>query len=173
MKVYGPYRRKDGRQHVIVINDDGSRRTVSYPKWLVEQRTGRLLSSNETVDHIDKNIDNNDDSNLQVLDRAEHIALDVRRRKTPESLTCSWCSRGFVPTRNQISTRSKNHGKFCSKACSGKYGKHVQSGGKRTKPVVIEHPGYYTLKQEPHYRKVLSGDDDIGETFDNGNSEGT
>ena len=37
MKIYGPYTRKeDNRQHVIII-DGEKRRTVSYPKFLMEQ----------------------------------------------------------------------------------------------------------------------------------------
>jgi len=47
MKVYGPYTRKDGRQHVILY-ENGTRKTVSYPKYLLETKLGRPLDSNET-----------------------------------------------------------------------------------------------------------------------------
>jgi hypothetical protein len=45
MKIYGPYTRKDGRKHVIVHYDGGRIRTVSYPKWLMEQHLGRELEA--------------------------------------------------------------------------------------------------------------------------------
>jgi hypothetical protein len=43
MKVWGPYKRKDGRQIVIVVERNGKRRTVSYPKWILELQLGRKL----------------------------------------------------------------------------------------------------------------------------------
>ena len=66
MKVYGPYTRKDGRQHVVLY-ESGVPKTVSYPKFLLEQKLGRSLNADETCDHIDNDYTNNDVSNLQVL----------------------------------------------------------------------------------------------------------
>ena len=37
MKVYGPYKRKDNRKHVVIVHDNGSRQTQSYPRYLMEQ----------------------------------------------------------------------------------------------------------------------------------------
>lgn len=83
MRVHGPYKRKDGRQIVIVVENKGLRRTVSYPKWLMEVQLGRKLDPNlETVDHIDSNFDNNDLSNLRIVPRPEHSADDTRRAKS-------------------------------------------------------------------------------------------
>lgn len=65
--VYGPYQGKDGRFRVIVNG-----KTVSYPKYLVEQTLGRDLDKNETVHHIDGNPANNSLDNLQVISRKEH-----------------------------------------------------------------------------------------------------
>lgn len=65
--VYGPYQGKDGRFRVIVNG-----KTVSYPKYLVEQTLGRKLDKNETVHHIDGNPANNSLDNLQVISRKEH-----------------------------------------------------------------------------------------------------
>ena len=56
MKVYGPYEMKSGRLYVTIRYDDGRQRTVSYPKFLVEQELGRELGPDETVDHIDRTL---------------------------------------------------------------------------------------------------------------------
>jgi len=74
MQIFGPYKRKsDGRQIVIVVEPNGRRRTVSYPKWLMEQHLGRKLDPNEeTVDHIDSNFDNNNLDNLRIMPRKNH-----------------------------------------------------------------------------------------------------
>lgn len=65
--VYGPYQGKDGRFRVIV-----NRKTVSYPKYLIEQSLGIKLDKNETVHHIDGNPANNSIDNLQVISRRKH-----------------------------------------------------------------------------------------------------
>jgi hypothetical protein len=54
-KVHGPYtRQQDGRQHVVVVFVDLSKKTISYPKYLMEQKLGRELDPDlETIDHID------------------------------------------------------------------------------------------------------------------------
>lgn len=74
MKIQGPYKRKDGRKHVIyydpVIN---LRRTVSYPRHLMMVHLDRELEYWETVDHIDEDFTNDDMDNLQILTRAENI----------------------------------------------------------------------------------------------------
>lgn len=41
-KVYGPYLRKDGRKHVIIVYGDGHKRTVSYGRLVQLGRIDRL-----------------------------------------------------------------------------------------------------------------------------------
>ena len=54
-KVYGPYRKSDGRQ-IVIIKDINGTRTVSFPKYIMEEHLGRELHPDkETVDHIDFN----------------------------------------------------------------------------------------------------------------------
>ena len=64
IKVYGPYTRKDGRQHVILVHEDLSRQTMSYPKYLMEQHLKRALLASETVDHINNDFTDNRIENL-------------------------------------------------------------------------------------------------------------
>jgi len=75
MKIYGPYTRADGRKHIIKYDPStGSRKTVSYPKHLMEKYLGRALLPTETVDHIDDNFYNDDINNLQVISRGANVA---------------------------------------------------------------------------------------------------
>lgn len=127
-KVFGPYRRNDNRQIVIIINDDKTRRTVSYPKFLMEEHLGRVLDPNlDTVDHIDRNHDNNDINNLQLLERKEHSALDTRRVKLIDCV-CSLCNKKFQRSPRLIRDKSKKgaRGIFCSRSCAGRYARKLQ-----------------------------------------------
>lgn len=127
-KTYGPYRRSDGRQIVIILNDDGTRRTVSYPKFLLEQHLGRELDSDtETVDHWDSNMHNNDISNLRIMPRDQHSADDTRRVKLVK-FNCAWCEKEFERSPRLVRDKAKKNkvGPFCSRTCAGKYSRMHQ-----------------------------------------------
>lgn len=122
-KIYGPYVRKDKRMHVCIVWPDGKRKTVSYPKYLMEIKLNKYLLDNETVDHIDRNFSNNEYSNLQILDRSEHIKLDAIRVKSV-ILKCQICNKEFElkerKLNNAIQNRKKDKsGPYCSKKCAG------------------------------------------------------
>ena len=129
MKVHGPYKRKsDGRQIVILIETNGKRRTVSYPKWIMELQLGRKLDPDlETVDHWDSDIENNDPANLKLVPRKEHSAQDTRRVKLVK-FTCAWCDKEFErsPRLVRDKAKKKKAGPFCSRACAGKYSRMLQ-----------------------------------------------
>lgn len=149
-KMYGPYssNREDGRKIVIIIDDKGKRRTVSYPKYLMEQHLGKVLDIDSTVDHWDSNIDNNAIENLRVVPRDQHSADDTRRVKLIK-LKCEVCKKDFERSPRLIRDKSKK-GKvsaFCSRECAGVYSREVQLG-KRDKLPVPEAPTseYYKRK---------------------------
>lgn len=54
---------------------------MSYAKWLMEKELGRKLESNEVVYHIDRNIFNNELSNLEVITRGELLKRNNKRIK--------------------------------------------------------------------------------------------
>lgn len=108
---YGPYKRKDNRCHVVLINRksiDKPRLTVSYPKYLVECYLNRYLTENETIDHIDGNFSNNDLSNLRIVDRALHAKSHTMHKRTIIK-RCVICNKEFTTTNNKRITCSSKH----------------------------------------------------------------
>lgn len=123
MKIYGPYTRKDGRKHVIIIHDDGRRQTKSYPRMIMEQHLGRELTEDETVDHINSDFTDDRIENLQLLSLSENAA----KAKKDESITmykffCPCCNKESVKRLSDV-LHNRNKGKkgpFCSRECAGK-----------------------------------------------------
>lgn len=132
-KVYGPYKRKDGRQHVVLVKYvEGIKKslTVSYPKYIMELHLNCYLLDDETVDHDDGDFTNNEISNLKIMSRAGNASKGAVRVEV-HAANCKWCGVTFKPSRQQRDTRSEcKAGPFCSKSCSGSYGASVQNGGK-------------------------------------------
>lgn len=143
-KVLGPYLRKDGRKHIILYKSklpkrhNRKRRTISYPKLLVEITLGRRLTDDETVDHINGDFTDDNLINLRVLPRREHVSLDVIRYK-PTSKPCVRCGKLCQLSSKQISRLVSNMkrgkiGPFCGRRCSGLYGQTIQSNPDTIKP---------------------------------------
>lgn len=129
-KFYGPYSSsKDGRLRCVLRHSDGHKQTVSYPKYLMEVHLDRYLDVDETIDHIDGNFLNNDLSNLQVIDRKQHSYNDVLRNKDVV-VKCQYCGKEFKIEGSALHQRNRSDkhqsGYFCSRQCSGKYGKEIQ-----------------------------------------------
>lgn len=140
-KVYGPYKRKDGRQHVVLVSKSKKRKTVSYPKFIMEKHLNRYLDKNETIDHIDGDFNNNDLSNLQVLDRSIHVSLDVKRYST-QNFICPLCGVSFQLKGRKLhdaiwNRKKQKAGPFCSRSCAGKYAKSIQLDGEKLQIVQI------------------------------------
>jgi len=127
MRVLGPYTKPNGRKFVVIIENSGNRKTMSYPKWLMSEHLGRPLTMDETVDHWDSDYDNNDISNFRILTREEHSAEDTKRVH-PVKCTCSWCGKEFERSPRLMRERNKKEkaGPFCGKSCAGKYARSIQ-----------------------------------------------
>lgn len=123
MKIYGPYTRKDKRQHIVIVHTDGTKQTQSYPRYLMEQYLGRSLTSAETVDHIDNDKTNNDITNLQILTREENSAkaMSENPRKVYK-FACPVCGADSIKFLNYVKNnwRKGKAGPYCSRQCAGK-----------------------------------------------------
>ena len=121
MIVYGPYKREDGRS--IVIHYDEilkTRRTQSYPRYLMEQHLGRELESWEQVDHINDDPTDNRIENFQLLTASENIKKSSKGVSYTE-LICDNCDESFL-TETKRYTYAKRNGRvmfYCSRSCSG------------------------------------------------------
>lgn len=122
MKIYGPYLRKDGRKHICIVYEDGTRKTKSYPKFLLEQKLQRELVGNETTDHIDNDFTNDSLDNLTVLSNVDnakkYTALHPRKLYY---FICGVCGNGSKKYLNFVISnwKKKKEGPFCSRRCAG------------------------------------------------------
>ena len=153
--VYGPYTSKEtGRKIVIIKYDDGRSRTVSYPKYLLEQHLGKELPIEATVDHIDRDFNNNSIDNLRVMDRSDHSCADTRRVKLVR-FNCSLCAKPFERSPRLVRDKAKKgrRGIFCSKQCAGRYARKLQLGQIEKFPVQqhIESEYYRNIKSSFDY----------------------
>ena len=127
-RIHGPYNNSNGRPFVIIINDDGSRRTVQLARHIMEEHLKRDLDPElETVDHIDRDYNNNDISNLRLVPRDVHSADDTRRVKL-EKFICDTCGATFERSPRLVRDKSKKGatGIFCGRSCSGIYNRKRQ-----------------------------------------------
>lgn len=125
-KVTGPYPRIDGRSHVIIYFPDGSKHTVSYPRYLLAIKFGRYLTDEEEAHHKDLDCTNDNIDNLEIKDKLLHSYLHNPEKET-EIWTCAFCGTKFEANSKKINNRNTNikrgkskTGPFCSKRCNGK-----------------------------------------------------
>lgn len=131
MKVYGPYVGKDNRSRVVLVHNDDTKQTMSYPRYIIQEYLGATLEDYEDVHHIDGNVKNNDITNLEVVLKSNHVREHSLKYRDDVYVNCFYCNVEFILTPKQQSERfrSANKGKagpFCSKSCSGKYGTEIQ-----------------------------------------------
>lgn len=147
-------RKSDGRLIVTVKYANGIHRVVTFSKYVMETYVGRELHPNEeTVDHIDRDINNNDISNLRIISRSAHTKQDIKRAILVE-IECVLCGKKELKKANYLNHNAKQGkaGPFCGKSCAGKYGSAVQNGKierlEAQPEVPLEKREYYYLDKE-------------------------
>lgn len=123
--VLGPYKRKDGRRHVILNNSSLSKKnpkklkTISYSKAKLEVKLKRKLADGETADHIDENKFNDKTNNLQVLSSIENKKKNERHRFGKfRIIHCPTCN---IKMKYRKRKSRNNKRKFCSNSCRSKF----------------------------------------------------
>lgn len=67
VRVYGPYPGQKGRKHVILLSPDGSRKTKSFARFLMERFLGRELLKTEVVHHKDEDPLHDEIDNFEIV----------------------------------------------------------------------------------------------------------
>ena len=126
------YTNKDGRTRVYL---KGSKRVISYPRYIMETELGRPSDKMEQVHHIDDNPLNNDISNLEIKNIGEH-QREHSTKYFDKVVICPWCGKEFIWTgiqqryHNQNRNRITTSEPFCSKKCIGKYWAMIRNRNK-------------------------------------------
>ena len=151
--VLGPYSRPDGRKHII-LNDTskpkgakGKLRTISYPKALIESNRYERLKNNETIDHRDLDFTNDTNSNLLIQDRSDHASMDAIRVYVAPGI-CLQCKKEFELSVSQRNPKPGVAGPFCSRKCSGSYGKSIQLGEEPKQRTKVEKEYYQVSRSK-------------------------
>lgn len=132
--LYVVYHRGEGRRYANLVHIDGSDRkriTISYARYLMSVKLGRILTPDEEVDHIDGDRLNDSIENLQVLTK------DAHRKKTLENIhhevvdaMCPMCKSIFTRNKNKMKLSYGARLMFCSRSCSGRYYAKLRNGDK-------------------------------------------
>lgn len=125
--VLGPYVNNKGRLFVV-IKENNTYKTISYPRYLMEQELGRPLAADEDVHHKDGNYLNNELSNLEIRKHGEHQREHSLKYPLEIIKTCSECGKEFTltPTQRMKFVQGRLKRFFCSKRCAGICGRREQ-----------------------------------------------
>ena len=116
---------KDGRKRVDLFNSNSDRTTISYARYVMCVNLGYVLSKDYEVDHIDRDKNNDDISNLQVLSVEEHRrknSKEMTTGRTCTELVCNNCGKLFK--RESRAVKYRNH--YCDNFC--KWSKQKEEG---------------------------------------------
>ncbi len=134
--LYGPYldrtkKRSPRFKHYLQHSTDRTTRTtMTVARYKMCVFLDRVLSSNETVDHIDENSLNDKFSNLQLISRAENARKNNRcKGRAWVELLCPTCELIFQKAKSHTHISKKGTYTACSRACSGAFGTRLRDEG--------------------------------------------
>lgn len=95
---------------------------ISYSRYLMCVKEGRILSKNEEVDHIDNNKTNDDPSNLQIITPKDNKRKEIKHRGTTYAIIkCPWCREYYLTTVRKTHLKKGGLYTTCSRKCSRKF----------------------------------------------------
>ena len=118
-KVYGPYTDKlSGKKHIVAYKNEQCRKTINYPRFILECIIGRSLTTEEIAHRKGKN-------KYIIVDKSKHRKL-LRKYKR-KIFTCPICKQFFWIEGNRLKWLYNNRkragssykGPFCSSKCRG------------------------------------------------------
>lgn len=125
------YCQKDGRK---MVYDKDKKQVVPYARYLMEQHLGRKLNDDEEVHHVDHDKTNDVIENLEVVNSIEHRKHHNPLKYKDTIEQCYMCGKSFTFTAKQHCNKYRERNRkpdtvdkyFCSRRCSGIYGKQIQ-----------------------------------------------
>lgn len=147
-----PHISKEGYKY-ICIKQDGKTKSYLEHRWLMEQKLGRKLHTDEVVHHINENKLDNRLENLEIISRKDHSSHHAKEKELYTGV-CSECQKSFVKDARDVRGNLKKGkvGPFCSRECAGRYSQKQQSafrGGTNDNPETWIHGKLTTYE----YRK--------------------
>lgn len=112
---------------MVLVYEDGTMGSMSYPKFLMQKELGRNLEKWETVDHINDNRSDDRVENFQILSRKDNILKSVKKGDMFYFI-CPECKKESErPLRHVRHARKQGKtGPFCSRECAGTYNARIQ-----------------------------------------------
>lgn len=115
-KILGPYTLPSGRKHITIRFDNGTRKNISYARFLYESAYGKL-KNDEHVHHKDGDYTNDELSNLEALVQKEHVKSHKPIKE--ELFSCLACGNELKLSGTKLSTLKSNlkrnkRGPYCS-----------------------------------------------------------
>ena len=109
-------------------NSNLKRHTISYARYLMSVKEGRILRNDEHVDHIDNDKTNDDINNLQIMSLAENNRKEaIRHGKHMVLLKCPFCKKEFSRERRNTHIIKGGITSSCSRSCANNFKKLLLS----------------------------------------------
>lgn len=132
-KLLNEYQSNSGHLFVSIVKDN--KRTTAWIHRIVYETYYGEVEDGYDIHHIDEDKTNNNINNLKKITHEEHGRIHSTKY-SDKMMICPQCGKEFLWTAQKQQTFYSNQSRkryqnsstkpFCSKSCSGKYGKQVQ-----------------------------------------------
>lgn len=138
--VTGTYDCRADKRLVVNVRDIAAKKSIQqlYSRYIAEQCLGRYLSSEEEIDHIDRDRYNDSYQNLRIVSKSQNVKDDQKRiANTEVEIQCIECGIKIIRHIRNVNDNIDRGkvGPFC-RPCGGRYGTDVQKGIQKIYPVM-------------------------------------